>query len=142
MESLRGAVRRYAARGLRLRIVLVDSGPRFSLGDFTTRAWRRLGAGPSEVLIVTTPAGLHAHAPWYTYARARQLARSLHERFAADPVSALVLLSDRILAEAERRSRHRRIMVWVAVLAGAGWVGVFGAALLRRRRRRGADATA
>lgn len=138
-ERLAEVVESYRKADLGLRIVLVDAGPSFSLGDFTTRAWRLLGGGAQEVLIVTSSTGVHAQAPWTSYGEARRLARSLRGRFDADPVDAISALAERVLEDARRRARHRRIMVGVAALAGLGLAGVVGAAL-RRRRRRGREA--
>lgn len=131
---LLAVTREFAAQGHRLRFVLVDAGPQFSLGDFTTEIARTIPMGLHDVLIVATSAGLHAQAPWLSYRDARQLALQHQPAYQQHPAKALRSFAADISKEGLRRSRHRDSMVALAGLAVAAIFFILFRATLRRRR--------
>ena len=137
LGHLETLVEQFDDAGYRLRVVLLDAGPRFSLGDFATSAWRRGGAGLSDVLIVATSTGVHAQAQFVTYSDARRLARQARAAYRRDAVAGILAFGNRILDEGRRRIRHRTLMVWLALLAALAMLSVFARAWWRRRRGMG-----
>ena len=131
---LDATVARFDASGYRLRVVLVDAGATFSLGDFTTRAWRHLRPGPDDVLVVASSTGVHGKAPWTTYAEVRRIVAQHTSGSSTDNIERL---AEYILSEGHARTRHRRIMLSLAAAASLGFVGVGARALARRRQRHG-----
>ncbi len=137
-RTLESLVQEYGAAGFHLRVVFLDAGPSFSLGDFTSRAQRAARGGTSDVLLTVSSTGVHAGTPWHAYGDVRLLARGVGQHFAAAPTAAVLDFGRGLLVEGRARNRHRRLMVGVAAVAGVGLVGLFAAAWVRRRRRRGA----
>ena len=134
-RALQTVVAEFERSGYRLLIVLVDAGPRFSLGDFTSRAWRLTRGASRDVLVMAASTGVHAQAPWSSYAQVRRMARAVADDYRSRPVETLAVFARAVLAEGRLRARHRRVMLGLAAAAGAGFVGVFAVSLARRRRR-------
>ena len=128
------AVARACAHGLEIRVLVVPSGPDFSLVDFTEQAFRCGGGGPARAVLAATRSGtLHARVPWWSHRHARATARSLLQRDGGDVERALAGLAETLAAEQRRRRSQRWVLQGVSVAAAASLLLLLARALKRGR---------
>jgi hypothetical protein len=131
LARLIALVRGYRDSGLDVRVALVDSGPTFSVADFTDRLRWATQCDRDCALLTGTNGGPHVYTRWLTYGAGRRAARKLRDEYKRDPVAALGSLCETLMEERRRRIRHRQRMLAVAA---ASLLGLF--ALLCRARAR------
>ncbi len=126
--------REYRDAGFDLRVVLVDSTPTFSLGDFTSRLYETTRCHADCLYLTATEGGVHSASRWHTYRDARRLARAVQAEFDVAPIPALATYARSLIGEGRRRARHRHRMLAVAVAALLGLILLTARAARRRAR--------
>jgi len=120
--------------GLELRVLLVPSGPRFSLVDFSDRAFRCGGPRVDRAVLAATPAGTaHARVAWWSHRHARARVRALRQRCGGDVACVLGGLAREVADQQRSRRQRRSLLLIVAAVAGVLLAWLLARALVRRQ---------